>query len=277
MDISPPPPPASPPPPPQITSYFLTNTTVGVNPYLQHPKTSATTAAVATTAPASGVGIPSTNAAGGYVYAMNAPAGGWTALNAKAATGTSGATAVGGAAAAAATTPVTGLGMSGDVGMASSATLPMAAGTAGLAGTTGAPATTDQNRRHSRKVLQASPAAGSATMCTVYYRKLMFLAEVTITATAPETCGGGYCDNNTWAYSVAPPCGQAYKTVTLPISSTQYETDLESDFSWCADWPSAIPAADVPTCTAYLRSSSDPYVLAGAPPAPRPCPWRRLT
>ena len=54
-------------------------------------------------------------------------------------------------------------------------------------------------------------------MCTVYYRKVVVLTEVLILATPPETCGGGYCDNNTWVYSLPADCGQTYTTISMPI------------------------------------------------------------
>lgn len=109
-----------------------------------------------------------------------------------------------------------------------------------------------------RKLLQ------STQECTVYYRQMEFLSEITLTATPPESCGGGYCDNNTWTYALAQPCGETYTTVTVPITAAMYESDVEDGFSWCQTWTTSIPPSQVPACTAYLRSSVDPYVVAGS-------------
>lgn len=120
-----------------------------------------------------------------------------------------------------------------------------------------------------RKLLASSTDAASSPgpttgECTVYYRTMNFLTELVITATEPDTCGGGYCDNNTWTYALAPTCSETYRTVNVPISAAQYSADVADGFSWCSSWWETVPSGEVPSSTMYLRSSADPYVLAGA-------------
>lgn len=110
----------------------------------------------------------------------------------------------------------------------------------------------------------AAPAAAPSNgMCTVYYRTINFLTELTITASEPQSCGGGYCDNNTWVYALAPTCAETYKTVNVPITAATYSADMADGASWCSTWWETVPSFEVPASTMYLRSSTDPYILAG--------------
>lgn len=121
-----------------------------------------------------------------------------------------------------------------------------------------------------RKLLVSSSDAASAAapassngMCTLYYRQMQFLTELVMIATEPETCGGGYCDNNTWAYTLAPTCSESYTTINVPITAAQYSEDTTDGAAWCTEWWTVVPSYQVPSSTMYLRSSTDPYLLAG--------------
>ena len=107
-------------------------------------------------------------------------------------------------------------------------------------------------RRH---LLQGGP------MCTVYYRQVNFLTMLTIAASPPVSCGGGYCENTTWSFAEAPSCGAVYTPVTVPIDASTYEADVADGFAWCSDWPSMFTPVHAGVS---LRSIDDPYLTGGA-------------
>ena len=111
-----------------------------------------------------------------------------------------------------------------------------------------------------RKLAQA-PSASGPSICTVYYRQVTFLTTLTLVATPPESCGGGYCANTTWTYALAPACSAVYAPSTFPIDEATYAADVADGNSWCPDWPSFLAP---PTASVVLRSAADPYVEAGA-------------
>ena len=121
----------------------------------------------------------------------------------------------------------------------------------------------DVSARRMRKLMAASAAAAAPAagpMCTVYYRQMKFLSMITMTATPPTTCGGGYCENTTWVYAEAPSCGTTYQTVTIPIDAQTYAADVATGSEWCSNWPELFTA---PRAGITLRSAADPYLVAG--------------
>jgi hypothetical protein len=112
-----------------------------------------------------------------------------------------------------------------------------------------------------RKLLQTASSAPAAAMCTVYYRQMSFLSLLSLTATPPSSCGGGYCENTTWVYTEAPSCGTTYESVRLPIDAQTYAADVVTGSAWCEDWTSLFT---MPRVGVTLRSAADPYVEAGA-------------
>ena len=124
----------------------------------------------------------------------------------------------------------------------------------------------DVSARRLRKLLAAPAMAAAASaapagpMCTVYYRQMKFLSMITMTATPPTSCGGGYCENTTWVYGQAPECGSVYQTVTIPIDAQTYAADVATGSEWCSNWPELFTA---PRAGITLRSAADPYLVAG--------------
>ena len=113
-----------------------------------------------------------------------------------------------------------------------------------------------------RRLLAASSDASSDAggLCTVYYRKMSFLTSLSVVASPPETCGGGYCDNSTWIYALAPSCATSFTPQLLAVSQATYEADVASGFAWCTAWPDFFtpPHAEV-----TLRSIDDPVIAGG--------------
>jgi len=116
-----------------------------------------------------------------------------------------------------------------------------------------------------RKLSAAAPAPAGAPaaggMCTVWYRQIEFLKTLTLVASPPDSCGGGYCANSTWSYTLAPSCSSQLTPSTIAIDEATFEEDVADGFAWCADWTSYFAP---PKATVDLRSSSDPVVIAGA-------------
>jgi hypothetical protein len=106
----------------------------------------------------------------------------------------------------------------------------------------------------------AAPSA-AGELCTVYYRQMDFLTALTLVASPPESCGGGYCANTTWSYSLSPSCSSVFTPSTSPIDQDTFEADVADGYAWCADW-TAIFAP--PRAVAVLRSVDDPVITAGA-------------
>ena len=102
---------------------------------------------------------------------------------------------------------------------------------------------------------------GGGAMCTVYYRQVNFLTMLTLAASPPVSCGGGYCENTTWSFAEAPSCGAVYTPVTVPIDASTYEADVADGFAWCSDWPSMFNPVHAGVS---LRSIDDPYLTGGA-------------
>lgn len=103
--------------------------------------------------------------------------------------------------------------------------------------------------------------AQSGAMCTVYYRQISFLSMLTIAASPPASCGGGYCENTTWSYAEAPACGAVYTPVTLAIDAATYQADVADGFAWCSEWPSMVTPVHAGIA---VRSIDDPYLTGGA-------------
>lgn len=114
-----------------------------------------------------------------------------------------------------------------------------------------------------RRLAQSSAAAAASggPMCTVYYREVSFLSMLTLAATPPDSCGGGYCANTTWSYAPAPACSTLYTPVTLPIDAATYAADMADGFAWCSEWPSMFTPVHAGVS---VRSIDDPYLAGGA-------------
>lgn len=101
--------------------------------------------------------------------------------------------------------------------------------------------------------------SGKNHVCTGYFREMKFLNSVTLLTSLSGV-------NSSFTFSTGS-CSLEYTTVTMSVPETIYAADMSTpdgnkQMMWCQSWPVHFPP---PTGqpSFYIRSSTDPYVVAG--------------
>lgn len=123
-----------------------------------------------------------------------------------------------------------------------------------------APAGPSEQAAPSELIGVGAPPVKATKGCMGYFREISFIQSVTLLTSLSGT-------NSSWTFTT-DSCSMEWVSATMPVPGDVYSEDLgnpnaEKNMEWCYSWPMHFRPPSVGP-TVFVRSSSDPYIMAGA-------------